>query len=197
MSTEYEQWHEHTVRRPDDVRMPNGGPVPLAWQCEKRTRHNDRLMNSRLPADFPYDVERGGTDDVLAVLALEESMRRDIEAVRASRVREALALGATWAQVAAALDITPDDARQLLRTWAEAQHRLLYLRDVEEGRGRPLGLNTDAYAAVLALTELGDDEAARAEERRQQQPVAFEVEDSGSDSSGWDPDEGEYEMGDQ
>lgn len=163
MSTpEYERWDALTVRRPDDVRTADGGPVPLAWQGEKRTRHNDRLMNSRLPADFPHQVERGDAGDALACLALEESIRRDVESVRASRVREALELGATWSEVAATIDVTPDDARALLRQWADAQHHVLYLRDVEAGRERPLGLDTEAYATVLAVCELGDDEAAPA-----------------------------------
>ncbi|MDP9616436.1 hypothetical protein [Streptomyces demainii] len=161
MSTpEYEHWQNLTVRRPGDVRTLQGGPVPLSWQCEKRTAHNDRLTNSRLPADFPHQVERGDAGDALACLALEESIRRDIEAVRASRVREALELGSTWRQIADALDITADDARAVLRQWADAQHHVLYRRDVEDGQPQPLGLDDQGYAAVLAVCELGDDETA-------------------------------------
>lgn len=69
---------------------------------------------------------------------------------------------AHWAEdgiPAAALDVDPDEARALLRDWAEGQHRL-YRGDVANGRLRPFGLDDEAHAAVLALCELGDDEAA-------------------------------------
>lgn len=155
---EYEHWQALQVRRPDDVRTTKGGAVPLMWQMEKHVEHNDRLMNNALPADFKYQVQRGDAGDALACLALRAAMRRDMEAQRDSSIREAIELGATWNQVADALDSTPDEARDLLRAWAEGQHRVLYLKDVQDGRDRPLGLDTEAYAAVLALTELGDDE---------------------------------------
>ncbi|MFE4539676.1 hypothetical protein ACFRKB_32200 [Streptomyces scopuliridis] len=150
MSTpEHERWTGLTVRRPDDVRSEAGGPVPLMWQMEKFTEHNDRLMNRRLPADFPYEVDRGDVDDSLAALALGASMRRDIERQHASRVREAVELGATWDQVAAALDITDDEARDLLRRYADGQ-RQLWLGYEAEGR-KPIGMDADEYAAVRAL----------------------------------------------
>lgn len=145
------------VRHPGDV----PAATPLAWQIEKHTEHNDRLMNLALPADFPYDVQRGTVGEALAVIALRESIRRDIEHGRGVRVREALELGATWSEVAAALDVDPDEARALLRAWADMQHDL-YRRDVADGRPRPFGTNDDQHAAVLALCELGDDETAGA-----------------------------------
>ncbi|MFD5589338.1 hypothetical protein ACFWII_36815 [Streptomyces sp. NPDC127063] len=152
-TAEHARWKALQVRRPDDV----PAATPLAWQIEKHTEHNDRLMNLALPADFPYDVQRGTVSDALAVIALRESIRRDIEHGRGVRVREAVELGATWSEVAAALDVTPDEARELLRAWAEMQHQL-HQRDVLDGRFRPLGLDDDRHAAVLALCELGDDE---------------------------------------
>lgn len=158
MSTpEYERWTALEIRRPDDVRTSPGGPVPLLWQAERHNAHTDRLMNRDFPADL-YEVERGGVGDALARLALGESMRRDIKAARSSRVREALRMGATWSEVAAALDLTPDDARALLRSWAEGQ-RKLWLGYEAEGV-RPSGLDADGYAATLALCELDDDQAA-------------------------------------
>jgi hypothetical protein len=158
MSTpEHEHWTGRAVRRPDDVRTMAGGPVPLGWQMEKRVGHTDRLMNATLPADFPHPIERGDAGDALAVLALGESIRRDLAAQRAGDVRTALQHGATWSEVADALDTTPHDARTVLREWAEGQHRL-YTGDVEHGRARPLGLDAERYAAVLALTELDDHE---------------------------------------
>ncbi|MEU1216626.1 hypothetical protein ABZ424_30345 [Streptomyces sp. NPDC005790] len=151
----HEHWTDLTVRRPDDVRTSTGGRVSLAWQMEKRAGHIDRLMNRTLPADFPDPVERGDAGDVLAVLALSESMRRDLAARRGGDIREAILLGATWTDIAAAIDATPDEARAVLRNWTERQHRL-HQREVE--RGRPLGSDADRHAAVLALIELADDE---------------------------------------
>ena len=155
MSTEYEQWQQRTVHRPDDV----PARTPLSWQVEKIDTAAERLSNLLLPADFPHDVDRGTVDDALTQLALGESIRRSVARFRAGDVHQALTLGATWAQIGAALDTTPDDARALLRTWADGQRRL-YQSDVAEGRKRPIGLDAQAYAAVLALLALADDEPA-------------------------------------
>lgn len=157
MSTpEYDRWKSLTIRRPDDV----PAVTPLAWHVEKFTEHNDRLMNNALPADFPYDVQRGDAGDALATIALRESIHRQVEQERGSRVREAIELGATWTEVAAALDATPDDARTLLHQWADRQHHL-HQGGVERATDNPLGLSPERHAAVLALTELGDDESVR------------------------------------
>lgn len=158
---EFARWKGMEIRRPDDVRTSPGGPVPIGWQAEKRTEHADRLGNLSLPADFPYDVERGDAGDALAVIALGESLRRDLGYQRAGRVRTALELGATWSEVATALDVTPAEAREVLRAWAAGQ-RHLYEGDVQAGLERPLGLDADRYAVMLALCELGDDETAAA-----------------------------------
>ncbi|MFF1717159.1 hypothetical protein [Streptomyces sp. NPDC058268] len=164
MSTpEYEVWNGLAVRRPDDVRMISGGRVPLSWQMAKRVGHVDRLMNRTLPADFPDPVERGGAGDVLAVLALSESIRRDLNARRAGDIREAILLGATWSEVAAAIDTTPDEARAILRDWTERQHGL-YQIDAEPGETQRLVVEEDRHAAVLALLELADDQRTEAGE---------------------------------
>ncbi|WP_127469773.1 hypothetical protein [Streptomyces sp. B27] len=158
MSTpEYEFWNDLAVRRPDDVRMISGRRVPLAWQMEKRVGHVDRLMNRTLPADFPDPVERGGADDVLAVLALSESIRRDLIARRAGDIREAILLGATWSEVAAAIDTTPDEARAILRDWTERQHGLHQIAAGPDDHHR-LGVEENRHAAVLALIQLADDQ---------------------------------------
>ncbi|MDX2973476.1 MULTISPECIES: hypothetical protein [Actinomycetes] len=154
MTEHRDEWNALEIRRPDDVPVP----TPLAWQIEKHTEHNDRLMNNMLPADFPYEVERGTADDALAVLALRESIRRDIEHGTGNRVHEALTLGATWRQVAAALDLDPGQAREVLRAYADGQRRM-WVRNEEEGV-KPLGFSADRHAAALALCELADDESA-------------------------------------
>lgn len=152
---EYQRWQGLTVRRPEDVRTAPGGPVPLLWQIEKHTEHHDRLMNLRLPADFPHEVVRGDASDALAVLALCESIRRDVDNGRAHTVRQALDLGASWPEVAAALGVEVDEAREVLRSWADGQ-RSLWVWYEEKGE-RPFGLDVEEYAAVLALCEAGSD----------------------------------------
>lgn len=156
---EHKRWRAMDIRRPDDVRTSQGGPVPIGWQAEKRHEHTDRLGNNSLPADFPYDVQRGTAGDSLTALALGESMRRDLAYERAGRLLSALELGATWSQIAAALDVTTDEARALLTSHADGQHHL-YRGDVEQGRARPFGMGDERHAAVLALCELEDDEPA-------------------------------------
>lgn len=157
---EHTRWNALEVREPDQV----PAATPLAWQVEKHAVHADRLMNNALPDTFPYEVERGTAGDALAVLALWESIRRDVEHGRGTRVHEALLLGASWHEVARALDVEPDDARELLRTWAQGQ-RDMWLRNEADGI-RPFGLDADAHAAVLALCERGDDEASAVGEQR-------------------------------
>ncbi|MEU4920680.1 hypothetical protein AB0G29_15130 [Streptomyces parvus] len=118
-------------------------------------------MNRTLPEDFPDAVERGDAGDVLALLALSESIRRDLAARCGGDIREVILLGATWTEVAAAIDATPDEARAVLRDWTERQHQL-HQREVQSGR--PLGSDADRHASVLALIELADDEQKAAGE---------------------------------
>ncbi|GHC39471.1 hypothetical protein [Streptomyces cinnamoneus] len=150
----YKHWRELQVCRPGDVPPA----TPLMWLAEKHQTHTDRLTNRLLPAEFQQEAERGTADDALAVLALREAVRREMEYGRGAHIRDALQLGATWNQAAAALDVTPDEGRQLLRAWAEGQ-RHLYIASEERGE-QPLGLSAEQHATVLALAELADDEPA-------------------------------------
>ncbi|MEV4441753.1 hypothetical protein AB0K09_22620 [Streptomyces sp. NPDC049577] len=148
MSTDaHKHWRDLRVSRPGDVPPA----TPLMWLAEKHQEHADRLTSSLLP----HAAERATVADALAVLALREAVRREMEYGRGAHVRDALRFGATWNEVAAALDVTPGEARNVLRTWAEAQ-RHLYTASEERGE-QPLGLSAEQYAAVLALTELADD----------------------------------------
>ncbi|MCA6091061.1 hypothetical protein LE181_02605 [Streptomyces sp. SCA3-4] len=149
----YKHWQELQVCRPSDVPLA----TPLTWLAEKHQEHADRLTNRLLPAEFRQE-EQGTADDALAVLALREAIRRETDYGRGAHLRDALQLGATWNQAAAALDLTPDEARRLLRAWAEGQ-RHQYTESEERGE-QPLGLTTEQHTAVLALTELADDEPA-------------------------------------
>ncbi|MFD3569861.1 hypothetical protein [Streptomyces sp. NPDC058677] len=158
MSTDaYKDFQALQVRRPGD--LPPA--TPLTWQAEKHSQHAERLSNRRLPVDFPYEVERGTAGDALAQLALGEAIRRTALNYRPSTLHEALELGATWQEVAAALDCTPDEARDVLRSYADGQ-RHLYEGYEREGR-KPIGFTAEQHRAVLALTELADDESAAAE----------------------------------
>ncbi|MCG6496622.1 hypothetical protein [Kitasatospora sp. A2-31] len=145
MTDRYAEWTALEVRRPDDV----PASTPLSWLTEKHGVHAERMANRALPADFPYEVERGDAGDALAVLALGEATARAAVQFRALKIRDALTAGASWTEVAAALDVEPAEARALLRTWADGQ-RDLWVRFEAEGC-RPFGLDAEEYAAVLAL----------------------------------------------
>lgn len=153
-TAQHEDWTRLEIRRPEDVPPA----TPLSWQVEKVSRHEDRLFRNRLPAHSPRQVERGDAGDALAVLALRESIRREMEWGRGNRVHEALELGATWRQVAAALGIAPHEARRFLREYADGQ-RELWLGYEQQGV-KPFGFTAEQHAAVLAMCELGDDESA-------------------------------------
>ncbi|MFF3312794.1 hypothetical protein [Streptomyces sp. NPDC002952] len=90
---------------------------------------------------------------MLAVLALSESIRRDLIARRAGDIREAMLLGATWSEIAAAIDTTPDEARAILRDWTERQHGL---HQITAGPNdtQQLGVEENRHAAVLASQEV-------------------------------------------
>lgn len=153
MSDQHEAWRALQVLRPDDV----PAATPLVWQAQKRSEAGERLMNLLLPADFPYDVQRGTSDDALTQLALGESMRRDIGRRRGNTIHQALVLGATWAEVSDALGITTPEARDMLRSYADGQRRLQDYY-AARGDGVQLGFTADRHAEVLALTELADNE---------------------------------------
>ncbi|MFE7121004.1 hypothetical protein ACFU99_36810 [Streptomyces sp. NPDC057654] len=161
-SEQYAAFQASEVRRPSDI--PTA--TPLTWQAEKHAQHTSHLMDNHLPADFPYAVKRGDAGDALAVLALRESIRRDMEYGRGTRVHEALLLGATWTEIAAALDISTAEARQGLRKWADGQ-RSLFLSTAAEETKTTLGLDTTGYRAVCTLTNLADDETAPGAETEQ------------------------------
>ncbi|MFI9722861.1 hypothetical protein ACIHFE_24915 [Streptomyces sp. NPDC052396] len=154
MTDAYKHWRDLQVSSPGDVPLA----TPLMWLAEKHQEHADRLTNRLLPGDFPHKAERGTVADALAVLALRESIHREMEYGRGAHIRDALHLGATWHETAAALGLTPDEARRLLHTWADGQ-RHLYTSCEERGE-TPLGLSDEQHTAVLALCRLGDDEPA-------------------------------------
>ncbi|WP_231158090.1 hypothetical protein [Streptomyces sp. CNZ748] len=87
-----------------EIRRPGGVPpfTALSRLVDQRTEHDDRLMNNRLPADHPHPLERGTAADASRTSTAAESGRP-------------WSWGATWSETAAALDVEPDEARELLR----------------------------------------------------------------------------------
>jgi hypothetical protein len=120
-----------------------------------------------LRARGEYDPAKHGTeeheplsvDEHLEVLATGEVVARMYR--HPANVDRALEAGATWEQVAAALDCDEAQARQDYRTWAEGQHRLWA---GECGSGAKLGMNDAEYAKALARADMaaGVPEAAKA-----------------------------------
>jgi hypothetical protein len=154
MTDQHDHWEGLEIRQPGDV--PSA--TPLSWLAAKESDHAQRLFNNMLPLDRFPNADRGTAADALAVLALRESMRRELEYGTGNRIHEALKLGATWGQVAVALDVDPGGARELLRAYADGQ-RHLWL-GYEEERIKPFGFSADQHTAALALCELDDDESA-------------------------------------
>jgi hypothetical protein len=131
MTDAYDHFQALDIRTPDDVPPA----TPLVWQIERISVHEQRGL-------------RGTADDALTVLALRESVRRELERT-GLYISDARRMGATWEQIAAALDITADIAQGRLHAWADGQQRL-YRSDVAEGRERPIGLTDDQHTATLA-----------------------------------------------
>lgn len=131
MTDAYDHFQSLDIRTPDDVPPA----TPLAWQIERIGVHEQRGL-------------RGTADDALAVLALRESVRREL-ARTGLYISDARRIGATWEQIAGALNVTEDDARSRLRAWADGQQQL-HQRDVADGRARPIGITSEQHAEVLA-----------------------------------------------
>jgi hypothetical protein len=130
MTDAYDHFQTLEIRTPDDVPPA----TPLEWQIERIGIHEQRGL-------------RGTAGDALTVLALRESVRRTLEHTGLC-ISDARRMGATWEQIAAALDITVDAAQDRLRAWADGQQRL-YRSDVAKGRERPIGLTDEQHAATL------------------------------------------------
>ncbi|MFJ7330980.1 hypothetical protein ACIQVN_32650 [Streptomyces cyaneofuscatus] len=147
----YQHWKAKAVRRPDDVTIT----TPLTWQVEKYGEAERRLTARYLPS-AGHSTDPATVADALTKLALGETIRRTVLRYRGGSVHAALELGATWAEVATALDSTPDEARSALRSYAEDQ-RKRYEDDRMAGQN-PTGLSPEQYRSALGLAELGDHE---------------------------------------
>ncbi|WP_405750006.1 hypothetical protein OHA19_10530 [Streptomyces sp. NBC_00012] len=133
MTDAYDRFQTIEIRTPDDVPPA----TPLEWQIARISVHEQRGL-------------RDTADDALTVLALRESVRRELERT-GLYICDARRMNATWEQIAAALDITADAARERMRSWADGQEQL-YRRDVADGRAHPIGIDSEQHA--LTLTDL-------------------------------------------
>lgn len=149
-SRSHEEWRARVIRRPDDV----GYGVLLPWLAEKYFAHYHRLVDRHLPSGC-HPGESATADDALAVLALGESIHRMLFRDRSWFVHDAMRWGATWNEVAAALDVTTGRARSVLRSYAETQRKLY--EETERTGDRPLGYSAEKYRSALALIRLADD----------------------------------------
>ncbi|MEU2076108.1 hypothetical protein [Streptomyces sp. NPDC013489] len=147
----HEEWQTRVIRRPDDV----GYGILLHRKAEKYFEHHHRLMDRHVPSGC-HPGETATAGDALAVLALGAAIHHSVLSDRPWTVRDALQLGATWNEVAAALDGTTDEARSILRTYAEVQ-RQQYAETEMTGQ-RPSGYSPEEYRSVLALISLADDD---------------------------------------
>lgn len=138
-TTAYEQRKAlQPITRPGDVPIT----TPIAWMENRRGDHSLVLLLSR------GDPARHGATDALACLALGEAIRTELGHYRGSLVHDARRRGAIWQQIADALDTDVDTAQQLLRDWADGQHRLY--QSTPAG-GHRIGLSTADHQAVLDL----------------------------------------------
>lgn len=116
---------------------------------------------AKLKASGQYDPAKHGTGDTepltaaehLELLATAEYLARAYKPH--GEVDHALRAGATWRQVADALDTDEAMARVEYRAWADGQHDMLRWT---EGR---LGMSDTDYAAVLARAGEPDPGAAK------------------------------------
>ncbi|MGW4513016.1 hypothetical protein ACWEO4_13620 [Streptomyces sp. NPDC004393] len=137
--TAYATWTSlQPITRPGDVPIT----TPIVWMENRRADHSLALLLSR------HDPDRHGPTDALACLALGEAIRTELGHYRGSLVHDARLRGASWQQIADALDTDIPAAQQLLRDWANGQHRLYQAKPLS---GHRLGLTTAGHQAVLDL----------------------------------------------
>ncbi|GHH25962.1 hypothetical protein [Streptomyces rubradiris] len=146
---------QHTTPEPAVPRRPSDvvAGTPLTSLAQQRAAAGARL---RTEHDRGQDAVVG---DALAQLAVGEAIRRTVRSERGDMIAQALRLGATWEQVAAALDTTELAAVDDLRVWAEGQ-RALYRQHVAEGADVLVGLDEDAYGEVMRWVAFGLGRAA-------------------------------------
>jgi hypothetical protein len=138
-----------------------------AQERHHQLTQRDALARAKatLKARGEYDPAKHGTeeheplsvDEHLEVLATGAVVARMYR--HPATVDRALKAGATWDQVAAALDCDEAQARQDYRNWAEGQFRLWA---GEYGDGGKFGMNDAEYAEALAQADVAADVPAAA-----------------------------------
>ncbi|GAA4196183.1 hypothetical protein GCM10022252_43100 [Streptosporangium oxazolinicum] len=129
--------------------------LPVSRQLERYNELAARNASARARAELmargTYDPTRHGTEDRppltvaehLELLALAESIARTVR--HPANIHHALLAGATWADIALALDSDATTLRQDYRQWADDQHDL--------NQHHPtLGMTADEHTAAIART---------------------------------------------
>ncbi len=171
---------DQTARPPGEyLAAPGAGPRPVTYdqvaqrfgpgRHDARERYDELSMREHLARAYAtlrargeYDPARHGTggtgpltaDEHLELLAIGEYLARSYRPTY--EVHHALRAGATWRQVAEALDTGEAMARVAYRAWADGQHDMLRWT---EGR---LGMSDTEYAEVIARAGEPDPRAAKA-----------------------------------
>jgi hypothetical protein len=124
---------------------------------ELSTRDHLARAHAKLKAAGEYDPARHGTRDIkpltagehLELLATAEYLARSYKP--SFEVDNALRAGATWAQVAEALDTSEAAARVAYRAWADGQHQLWVDCDGK------FGMDGGEHAGAMRRMEYGAD----------------------------------------
>jgi len=154
-------------RRPhtyDQVAQRFGPGRHAAQERYEELSARDHLARAyaKLRASGEYDPAKHGAGDIepltaeehLELLAIGEYLAQSYKPV--SEVDNALRAGATWDQIAEALDTHEAMARVAYRAWADGQHDMLRWT---EGR---LGMSHAEYADAIARAGEPDPAAAKA-----------------------------------
>lgn len=141
----------------------SGDPWPdqrPRWD-ELDLRHHMVRSHAILEARGEYDPAKHGPADKYQPLSLDERLemlaRGEVIARHyrhPTQIDWALRDGATWRQIAEAVDRTEEQVRAAYREWAEGQHRLWTDHD-----GKLLGLDDAQYAEALARLHEGSSDA--------------------------------------
>ncbi|KIQ61993.1 hypothetical protein TR51_22540 [Kitasatospora griseola] len=98
-----------TIGTPTDV-----PPASVTDMADRRDRHSARLAGAVTAWGTPE------ASDAIAALALGVAISRAVTQDQPLLIQEALRHGSTWDRIAAALDVSPADARALYATWSES-----------------------------------------------------------------------------
>lgn len=89
-------------------------PASITDMANRRDRHSARLAGTVTAWGAPE------APDAIAALALGVAITQAVAQGQPLLIRDALRHGSTWDQIAAALSVSPADARAVYATWSES-----------------------------------------------------------------------------